>query len=191
MRVKDLSKVDLIFKASLQLIKLEGIAGVTMSKLAAKAGLATGTLYIYFKSKEELFHQLYAKLNRESAERFMTGYDPGEDFLKGLKKVWLNYLKHRIEHYEESVFLEQYYRSPYISQTELQMAESLKGPVHKMIRRGKEEGLVRTDIDDEMLFLAMLGFIRELAGEHVTGIYQLNQRRIEQAFQLSWATIRI
>lgn len=191
MRVKDLNKVELIFKASLQLIKQEGIAGVTMSKLAAKAGLATGTLYIYFKSKEELFHQLYAKLNQESAERFMTGYDPGEDFLKGLKMVWLNYLKHRIEHYEESVFLEQYYRSPYISPTELQMAESLKGPVHNMIRRGKEEGIVRTDIDDEMLFLAMLGFIRELADEHVTGVYKLDKGRIEQAFQLSWATIRI
>lgn len=188
--MKDINKADLIFRASLELITKEGIAGLTMSKLAAKAGIATGTLYIYFKSKEELLKQLYTKLNKESLERFMTGYDPGEDFLKGLKKVWLNYLKHRIEHYDESVFLEQYYRSPYISSQEKQMAESMKSPVHQMIRRGKEMKLVRTDVDDEMLFLSMLGFIRELADEHVTGVYELSQSRIEQAFQLSWGTIK-
>lgn len=191
MRKKDVNKADLIFRASLELITKEGIAGLTMSKLAAKAGIATGTLYIYFKSKEELLKQLYTKLNKESLERFMTGYDPGGDFLKGLKKVWLNYLKHRIEHYDESVFLEQYYRSPYISSREKQMAESMKSPVHQMIRRGKEMKLVRTDVDDEMLFLSMLGFIRELADEHVTGVYELSQSRIEQAFQLSWGTIRV
>ena len=191
MRVKDLNKVDIIFKASLELIKKEGIAGLTMSKLAKTAGLATGTLYIYFKSKEELLNQLYSTLYKDSASRFMTGYDPGEPFLKGLKKVWINYLKHRIEHYEESVFLEQYYRSPYISTKEIQMAEFMKSPVQQMIRRGKVEGLVKRDVDDEMLFLAMLGFIRELADEHVTGIYELDQKRIEQAFQLSWHTIKM
>jgi len=189
--MKDLNKVDIIFKASLELIRKEGIAGLTMSKLARKAHLAIGTLYIYFKSKEELLNQLYITLNKESAARFMTGYDPQEPFLSGLKKVWLNYLKHRIEHYEESVFLEQYYRSPYISSQQIQMAEFMKSPVHNMIRRGKDEGMVKDDVDDEMLFLAMLGFIRELADEHVTGIYELDQKRIEQAFQLSWHCIKV
>jgi TetR/AcrR family transcriptional regulator, repressor of fatR-cypB operon len=188
--VKDLNKVNIIFKASLELIRKDGIAGLTMSKLAKKAGLATGTLYIYFKSKEELLNKLYSTLYKESADRFMTGYDSNEPFLTGLKKVWINYLKHRIEHYKESVFLEQYYRSPYISKQEIQMAEFMKSPVQKMIGRGKDEGLVKADVDDEMLFLAMLGFIRELADEHVTGVYELDQKRIEQAFQLSWHTIK-
>ncbi len=70
------------------------------------------------------------------------------------------------------------------------MAEFMKSPVQQMIRRGKVEGLVKRDVDDEMLFLAMLGFIRELADEHVTGVYELDQKRIDQAFQLSWHTIK-
>lgn len=190
MRIKDKNKTDIIFQAGLKLIVKDGIAGLTMSKLAQHAGLATGTIYIYFKSKEELLRKLYEKLNRESTERFMKGYDPGQAFLTGLKTVWLNYLKHRIEHYEESVFLEQYYRSPYISSPEMNLAESMKAPVHEIIRRGKKENLVKKDVDDEMLFLAMLGFIRELADEHVTGVYKLNNERIEQAFQINWESIR-
>jgi len=189
-RKKDIHKVVIIFKASLELISKEGIAGITMSKIASKAGIATGTLYIYFKSKEELFRKLYEKLNRESADRFMKGYDKSQPLLGGMKLVWLNYLKHRIEYHDESVFLEQYYRSPYISDDELQMAESMKEPVHEMIRKGKAEKLIREDADDEMLFLAMLGFIRELADEHVSGVYVLNNKRIEKAFQISWETIK-
>ena len=188
--MKDLNKIDQIYEASLRLITREGLAGLTMSKLAKEASLATGTLYIYFKSKEELLNKLYHKLQLESSERFMQGYSQEEDFLKGLKKMWLNYLKHRIENYEKSVFMEQYYRSPYISPREMVMAESLKKPVHQLIRRGKNEGLVRPDLDDEMLFLAMLGFIRELADEHVGGVYKLNPTRIDQAFQLSWVSIK-
>ncbi|MDF1570527.1 MAG: helix-turn-helix domain containing protein [Bacteroidales bacterium] len=190
MRTKDTNKADLIFKAGLALITKEGIAGVTMSKLAAKAGMATGTLYIYFRSKETLLRKLYEKLNRESSARFMKGYDTRQPFAAGLKRVWLNYLNHRITHHDESVFLEQYYRSPYISADELQIAESMKAPVHQMIRRGKEEQFIREDVDDEMLFLAMLGFIRELADEHVSGVYVLDEARIEKAFQISWEAIK-
>lgn len=190
MRTKDLAKIELIYSASLKLIRREGIAGLTMSNLAREANLATGTLYIYFKNKEELLHNLYTKLNIESSKRFMHGYDLADPFRIGFKKVWINYLKHRIENYEESVFLEQYYRSQYITKKQRLMAESMKHPVHVMLQRGKKEMLVKSDVDDEMLFLALLGFIRELADEHVSGVYKLNKEKIEKAFQLSWDTIK-
>jgi AcrR family transcriptional regulator len=189
-RVKDLNKIDIIFNASLQLILKEGIAGLTMAKLAKKAGLATGTLYIYFKNKEELIHQLYYKLKEESVERFMKGYRADMPFEVAIKKIWMNYLTHRIEHYEESIFMEQYYRSPYISEDTRAIAESMKSPVHAVITQGKEDGIVRTDADNEMLFLSMLGFIRELCDEHISGIYELNAVRIEKAFELSMDMIR-
>ena len=53
MRVKDFSKIDIVFKATLRLIQTQGIAGITMSKIAKESTLATGTLYIYFKNKEK------------------------------------------------------------------------------------------------------------------------------------------
>jgi AcrR family transcriptional regulator len=190
MRVKDYNKVNIIFKASLKLILKEGIAGLTMAKLAKKSGLATGTLYIYFKNKEELIHKLYDKLKEESLDRFTKGVEPSFDPKKAIKKIWINYLTHRLEHYEESIFMEQYYRSPYISEDTLALAESMKKPVHDVIKQGQEEGIVRKDAEVEMLFLSMLGFIRELADEHITGIFELNQERIEKAFELSWDLIK-
>lgn len=186
MRSKDYDKIDVIFNATLKLIHKDGIAGLKMAGIAKAANLATGTLYIYFKNKEDLINALYSKLEKESVERFLKGYNDSMPFKESLKTVWLNYLKHRIEHHEESVFLEQYYRSPYITRQHKKLAESMKTPVHRLIFRGKMEGFVREDVDDQMLFLAMLGFIRELADEHVDSVYVLDEEKIDKAFQLSW-----
>lgn len=190
MRTKDINKIDVIFKASLALILKEGIAGLTMSKLAKQAGVATGTIYIYFKNKEELLHKLYNKLKEDAVNSFMKDINGELDFKKCIKKVWMNYLSHRLQHYEESIFMEQYYRSPYISENTLAVAESMKKPVHDIIQKGKNEGVVREDADNEMLFLSMLGFIRELVDEHITNVYPLNAARIEKAFELSWTLIK-
>jgi len=190
MRLKDDNKINIIFKASLNLIFKDGIAGLTMAKIAKQAGLATGTLYIYFKNKEELINELYRTLEKQSAERFLKGYDKTLPYKIGLKIIWINYLKHRIEYNEESIFMEQYYRSPYITRKHKRIAELMKSPIHQIIRRGKEEKLVKQEFDDEMLFLSMLGFLRELADEHVCGVYVLNEERIEKAFQLNWDMIK-
>ena len=186
MRTKDLNKKDRIFKAALVLTKKVGIAGITMSKIAKEAQIATGTLYIYFKTKEELIHQLYVKLETESAHRFLQNYDDSLSFKKGIKNIWLNYLKHRIEYFEESIFLEQYYHSPYITQQQKEMAEDMKQPVYRLLETGKKNNEIKTQADSQLLFLAMLGFIREMAYEHIEGNYELNEERIEAAFQLNW-----
>lgn len=190
MRKKDLDKINVIFRASLELIYTNGLAGLTMAKIAKEANLAIGTLYIYFKNKQELINELYINLRRDSVERFLKGYSEDLPFKIAIKTVWINYLNHRIEHHKESVFLEQYYRSPFISAEHKKLAELMKEPVHQIIQRGKREMLIKNDVDDEMLFLSMLGFIRELADEHVAKVYKLNDEKIEKAFQISWDTVK-
>lgn len=189
-RSRDYKKEGKIYEATLSIIERDGIAGLTMAKIAKEARLATGTLYIYFKNKEELIHELYRKLERESVSRFLEGYSETLPFKESLKKVWLNYLDHRIKFHAESVFLEQYYRSPYISEPLKHIAESMKSPVHKIIRRGVKEGVLLSSLDEKMVFLAMLGFIRELADEHVGGVYVVDNERINAAFELSWNMIK-
>jgi len=189
MRVKDLSKIDLVFKSTLKLIRNHGIAGITMARIAKESNLATGTLYIYFKNKEELINALYHKLEKDASTRFLAGYNPDLPYKECLKRVWVNYLNHRINFHDESIFMEQYYYSSYITLAQKQLAEEMKQPVYKIINRGKEEGIVTTKIETEILFSAMIGFIRELADEHVENRLVMIKQRIDQAFELSWKMI--
>ncbi len=189
MRIKDYSKIDIIFKSTLRLIRNVGFVGATMAKIAKESKMATGTLYIYFKNKDELINALYHDIERSSSKRFFAGLNLDQPTMQCLKKVWGNYLKHRIEYHEVSVFLEHYYYSSYITETQKKTAEEMKSPVYELINRGKEEGVINNTLDTEMIFSAFIGFIRELADEHVVGRYILDSKRISTAFEINWRMI--
>ncbi len=52
------SKRDSIASAARELFTQYGYKGVSMDRIALRAGVAKGTLYLYFKDKEELFNAL-------------------------------------------------------------------------------------------------------------------------------------
>ncbi|MDD6394731.1 MAG: TetR/AcrR family transcriptional regulator [Firmicutes bacterium] len=43
-----------------------GFSGTKISDLAKHIGIGQGTIYVYFKSKEELFQEIYKMINRDS-----------------------------------------------------------------------------------------------------------------------------
>jgi len=47
---------DLIFESAIKIFSESGYRGATMDDIAANAGLAKGTLYYHFASKEEIFN---------------------------------------------------------------------------------------------------------------------------------------
>ena len=61
-----------ILATSDQLLRADGFDALTMSKLAAACGLAKGTLYLYFATREELMLSLYTDLNEVWMDRFLA-----------------------------------------------------------------------------------------------------------------------
>ena len=56
MKPKDEDKQQAIADATFALVAQVGLSGLTMAAIAREAGIATGTLYVYYKSKEELLN---------------------------------------------------------------------------------------------------------------------------------------
>jgi len=54
-----------------QILRSDGFDAFTMSSLANTTGLAKGTLYLYFSSREELVLALYIHLNDDWVDRFL------------------------------------------------------------------------------------------------------------------------
>ena len=57
-----------IFDAALSLIVSQGLHATPMAQIAKEANVAAGTIYHYFKSKEEMIHELYKKIHIELEE---------------------------------------------------------------------------------------------------------------------------
>ncbi len=81
-----------ILAAAREMIAETGFDGVTMSGLAKRAGLAKGTLYLYVRTKEELFLALFLDAMAALVERFETearAETLAEDLTRGALEVEL------------------------------------------------------------------------------------------------------
>lgn len=65
-----------ILAAAREMIAEAGFDGVTMSALARRAGVAKGTLYLYVRTKEELFLALFCAAMEAFVDRFEAIDDP-------------------------------------------------------------------------------------------------------------------
>ena len=189
MKLKDDAKADLIFAATCRLVGRVGIAGLTMATIAREAGMATGTLYTYFQNKEELLHALYRHTKQRTTKALFRDFNEQEPLRIALKKVWFNYLTTRLEDFEQSLFIEQYYTSPYKQADEIQMSLDTMAPLYQLFDRGKK-GLMLKNIDNTLLAICLMGPLRELAALiHLQGT-QLTPDLAETAFSLSWDGIK-
>jgi len=189
-RSRDEAKVDAIFKASLKLVLKEGFSGFKMSQVSKDAGIATGTLYIYFKSKEELINELYITTKRESVNALLMAYDDQTPFVEGFKKMWYNYLKYCLLKPEEGAFVEQYFRSPFLRPEIVAETDLLLYPIFQLLERGKKEKLVNK-FPTELLVSQLIGGINEIARWHHNGRLKLTNQSQKHAFEMAWNSIKL
>lgn len=189
MKLKDDNKVARIYKATLKLVKANGLSGITMQLVAKEAKLATGTLYIYFQNKEKLISSLFNECIKNSQGTFFKNYDTAAPFKVGFQTIWLNVMQHRISRFDESLFIEQCFHSPYIDEQTKVEAKKLFEPLKDLLTRGKKEHLIK-DIDNFWLTTFMIGNINEIAKRINYFNKKLSPEVIDQVFQLCWDGIK-
>lgn len=86
---------DAILAVASHMFQEEGYAAVSMSNIAARLGGSKGTLYNYFRSKEELFeahiHERCARFAEDAFERLEDSEEPA---VKALTTLGERYLAH-------------------------------------------------------------------------------------------------
>lgn len=70
---RTMDKREKIIQAAVGVFGESGFDAASMADIAAKAGVAKGTLYLYFPSKEQLFEEVFQLCRAERAEA--CGYD--------------------------------------------------------------------------------------------------------------------
>lgn len=183
--MRDDKKTQQIFDAVLSLVKEKGLAGVTMGEIARQAGMATGTLYIYFRNKEELISTLFSECRRASLESYFSNYTEDMPFEKGFRIVWDNILRFRIENFEDVVFLDQCYHSPFINECTMKLTKEMKKPLFKLMEKGKEERIFK-EMETFSLLTFMIGVIHEAAKNAHYQRKPMTQADRDALFRLCW-----
>lgn len=81
------SKRRRILAAALRLFARQPYQAVTMDRVAQDAGVAKGTLYLYFSSKEALYLGILTDGLESIAMRYQSSVDPGADVAERLRRA--------------------------------------------------------------------------------------------------------
>lgn len=82
-------KIDVseqIFDATDRLMAKEGLHYLSMHKLAKEAGIAAGTIYLYFKSKDELLARFARRVFNKFVVAIEEGFDENQSFSSNIEK---------------------------------------------------------------------------------------------------------
>ncbi|WP_299826032.1 TetR/AcrR family transcriptional regulator [uncultured Pontibacter sp.] len=173
-----------ILAAALQLFCQNGFQNTSTAAISKQAGVATGTLFLYFKSKDELINSLYKETKNAFAGYVQQGINAEATVKTQLLQSWRNAANWALEHVNHFRFLAMFGNSPFIASLTKEEAANEFIFLQDLIAKAVTEEWVTTiDLD---LFLAL--FSGQL---HATVSY-LNQHAgrvdkdsaIQQAFDV-------
>lgn len=100
-----MSKRDDILTATLDLIVEGGLHAFSFSKLFARAGVGSGTVYNYFANKDELVRTLYLETTAVMDSILLADYDPEADLRTRFEALLRNMASFAASHRRELALL--------------------------------------------------------------------------------------
>jgi len=106
-------KREAVLKSTLALVRQHGFHGTPMSQIAKHAGVAAGTIYHYFESKEALIVELYVEVKNKLAAAVLIGDDEQMTYKERFFNLMINHYNFYVHNEDSLIFLEQYINSPF------------------------------------------------------------------------------
>jgi AcrR family transcriptional regulator len=185
-----MNKKELVLETAIKLFAINGFHATATAKIAKEAGVANGTLFQYFKTKEDLIVTIFISIKEE-----MPSIENAMEF-KDTKNIIKHYvvssLKWSIQNKEKFNFLQQFYASPFINLI-------LKSDQEKYTKKHFE--VLESGIDNGSLKPIPVDLMYLLISNQVFGMYQFlisnknskskQKEIITTAFELLWDMITI
>ncbi|MDQ0087703.1 TetR/AcrR family fatty acid metabolism transcriptional regulator [Paenibacillus anaericanus] len=161
---KKQEKFELILESALKVIAENGFHGSQISKIAKEAGIADGTVYLYFKNKEDILISLFQQRLGDLVSTFNDNVRETNSAEEALRKICEI-------HFTE---LEQNVNLAFVTQIELRQSsfELRKAIGHSVkpyiqliehiLEQGVQEKSFRPDLDIKLTRLLLFGGMDEV-----------------------------
>lgn len=124
-----LDRAAAVRQALRRLVARRGFHGASMSAIAAEAGVATGTAYTHYDSKDELVLATYLETKAQLGAAATAEVDPAADPAERFRAIWLASYRHLAANPDHALFLLQVDSSPYGSRAHEAALEQEGDPI--------------------------------------------------------------
>jgi TetR/AcrR family fatty acid metabolism transcriptional regulator len=181
-------KKDQIIEAAVDVFAEKGFFNAKVTDVAKKAKVADGTIYNYFKSKDDLLINLFEikmeGILTQFKKKIVETNDPVEN-LKEFVTLHFNIIKNdkklaevfQVELRQSTKFLKNYHNQKFTEYLNI---------IADIIDRGKKAGFFRESINTQLIKLLIFGSIDEIARQWILGAekkYSIHEAA-EQVFEV-------
>ena len=180
-----------ILAAALKLFVEYGFHGTPTSKIAAEAGVANGTLFHYYKTKEDLVIVLYNDIKNEVNSFVMSKTSCSESLETKFKIMFINTIYWALDNHDKFYYIQQFHFSPHLAKISPETIHQQSTCHIRLIDEGIKNKLLKP-LPVELLFT--------LVGSQVFGIYQYlttgdfsedeQKKVINDAYEMLWNMIK-
>jgi TetR/AcrR family fatty acid metabolism transcriptional regulator len=162
-------KYQRILDAAVEVIAERGYFNSPVSAIAARAGVADGTIYLYFKSKDDVLKAAidttFGRFHDAVQERFKTLEDPKQQ----LEFIARHHLESAKENRSMAILLQTEMRqsAKFIAEFSHHHLARYIQVVREVVRRGQQQGVFRRDVSDGVVAHCLFGAIDELLSSAV------------------------
>jgi TetR/AcrR family fatty acid metabolism transcriptional regulator len=191
--MKDENKHRTILKAAVKIFAEKGFYNSRVSEIAKEANVADGTIYIYFKNKDDILISLFEEEFGQIVENMRKELEKDKeiDVFQKIKRFALLHLSFvakqkqlgevlGVEVRQSSKFMKEYINKPFIEYLNL---------IRSIVIEGQEKGLIRKDLTPGIMKRAFFGALDEMARYWVLST-QKKHNINEAALQISSIFIR-
>jgi AcrR family transcriptional regulator len=182
-----LNKQEEILKSALKLFVEFGFHNTPTSKIAKEAGVANGTLFHYYKTKEDLILALYTHVKGRLSIKMYANADPEKGYKELLKTIYINTLDWAHDHPQEFYFTQQFNTSPFLLLISSEEITRQAKPHLELIQSAIEEKVFK-DLPSRLLFMLINNHIYAMS-QYLSheAISETEQKKLtNDSFELLW-----
>ncbi|WP_459202208.1 TetR/AcrR family transcriptional regulator [Methanococcus sp. CF] len=175
-----------IMDAALKLFTERGFHGTSTAQISKEAGVATGTLFHYFPTKEDLINNLYFEVKGDLSRAMVKDLESQVNFKDRLKKIWDNLIRWGLDNHNEFLFVGQFCNSPYISNFTREEVMKEYVFLHKLVDDGIKNGDVK-ELPSELVIALFYQNSRTLVDVISSCGPSCNENKfIDDGFEIVW-----
>ncbi|MEX1279525.1 MAG: helix-turn-helix domain-containing protein [Acidimicrobiia bacterium] len=179
----DVDRPAAIRRALRDLVAERGFHGASMSAVAKEAGVAAGTAYVHYDSKEELVHATYLEVKADLAAAVLDVLDPDAPPEARYRTIVRAVYRHLREEPARARFLDQLEVSPYRAEAKRRLAEQGDPLGEQAAAADVAARLV--DVPMEVIWVLAFGSLVRLVAAGV----ELSDTELERVADATWRAI--
>lgn len=163
-RIEKNNKYNQILEAAVRVFARQGFRQSTVAQIAKEAGVADGTIYLYFKNKDDILVQFFNCRTKQVFESFREEVDRAQTCVGKLRNLVRRHLAEFQRDRDGAVVYQvETHQSSRLAEDQIrEMSKMYRDLLSEIVEQGQQEGMLRKDLYVGLVKRFIIGAVDEV-----------------------------